>query len=309
MISRKMIYYYENPFPQSSSLMDEWLERTTINGIAYRTGWLGCPGDSLAPVLLFAHGAGFNASTWEPVVDALLREWASMPVEIVAFDWTGHGLSRPLAGEGLSPERCDWSAIGPRDIEELLEEIDCNGRPVYGIGHSFGGGCLVLAELARRGTFAGLILLEPILRAEIKTEVHPLVQVALRRRVVVKVCDSWPALHGYSRSQHSANSPSHALMRRRKAGKSYTRISPHGCTHGTEMQLVVTLSVASNGMRALKPSSCAVSPKRRRACTWVACTLALSSKGSTSLAAASPSQVDRPQSRSKRHGTPICRFT
>jgi pimeloyl-ACP methyl ester carboxylesterase len=167
--------------------MDTWIEAKTPGGLAYLSGWIGSPGEAGAPLLLLAHGTGFHAATWAPVIDVMSTLTAG-PVEAVAFDWSGHGLSRPLPGTGVAAERCDWREVGPKDVDELLSTLGTGSRPVYGVGHSFGGAALVMAELSRPGTFHGLILLEPVLRAEPKEGRHPLAELALRRRAVLEVC-------------------------------------------------------------------------------------------------------------------------
>lgn len=153
-------------------------------GVAYRRGWLGAPGDDASPLLLLAHGTGFHALVWQPTINALhCGDLANAPIELIAFDWSGHGLSRPLSGSGASAERCHWDELGSDDVLDVLEAAGGGRRrPVYGIGHSFGGGCLVLVELARPGTFSGLILFEPVIRPEPMVGKHVLAELALRRR-------------------------------------------------------------------------------------------------------------------------------
>jgi len=169
--------------------MSTFTDHKTSGGVAYVRAWLGAAGDDGAPLLLFAHGTGFHAAVFEPLIDELseLPQLAALgPLEAIAFDCTGHGLSRPLPGEGAAPERCNWAEVGPRDVFELLQEV-AGARTVYGVGHSFGGASLVLSELARPGTFRSLILLEPVLRPEPKTGKHPLAEVAVRRKARMEV--------------------------------------------------------------------------------------------------------------------------
>ena len=53
-------------------------------------------------------------------------------------------------------------------------------RRVFGVGHSLGASCLLLAAMQRPAAFAGLVLFEPIARA-LELPSHPLVDGALRR--------------------------------------------------------------------------------------------------------------------------------
>ena len=161
----------------------EVLEAATHGGLSFLRTRLGRQ-TAGEPLLLFTHGSGFNAGVWRPTLDHLRAVRPKLTAEVLALDWTGHGRSRPPAGLGVSAERYEWRTVAPRDVFELLAEQSSAtaGRPLVGVGHSFGGAGLVLAELARPGTFRGLVLVEPIIRAPEAGATHPLVERTRRRR-------------------------------------------------------------------------------------------------------------------------------
>ncbi len=78
------------------------------------------------PALLLLHGLGCDHTTWEPVIDALAKNYT-----VIAPDLLGHGAS--------AKPRADYSvggyANGMRDLLTLLG-VD----KVTVVGHSFGGG-------------------------------------------------------------------------------------------------------------------------------------------------------------------------
>jgi pimeloyl-ACP methyl ester carboxylesterase len=101
--------------------------------------------------MLCTHGTGFHAWMWWRGADELARSH-----HVWSLDLRGHGSSDP------SPDRTylDWWAYA----SDVLAAVDGLGleRPV-GVGHSLGGASLLLAELARPGTFSALWCYEPII--------------------------------------------------------------------------------------------------------------------------------------------------
>ncbi len=107
-------------------------------------------GDAAAtPLVVFVHATGFCKELCAPIVDDLFATGTDF--RGVALDQRAHGES------GVPPHPFDWWDVG-RDIVELVAGAD----QVVGVGHSAGAATLLLAELSSPGTFAGLVLVEPI---------------------------------------------------------------------------------------------------------------------------------------------------
>ena len=128
------------------------------------------------PPALFAHATGFHGHVWRPVVSHL-----GDAVRSVVFDERGHG-DTPAADAGQS-----WHGFA-EDALAVVDELGLE-RP-FGVGHSAGGAALLLAELARPGTFRALWVFEPILPPTLPagsldvSRANPLAEGARRRREV-----------------------------------------------------------------------------------------------------------------------------
>lgn len=130
--------------------------------------------DGAGPPVLFAHATGFHRRVWVPLAEHLLDAFTP-----VLFDERGHGDTPP------SPEGQSWQGFAT-DALAVVDDLGLD-RP-FGVGHSAGGAALLLAELARPGTFAALWLFEPIVPPAASglapTGGNPLAAGARRRREV-----------------------------------------------------------------------------------------------------------------------------
>ncbi|MGH8928014.1 MAG: alpha/beta fold hydrolase [Acidimicrobiia bacterium] len=122
----------------------------------------------MSTTIALAHATGFCGAVWRPVVDVLSPRYAT-----IAWDFPCHG-SAPK----LSPP-IDWWRFG----EWVRNQIADVGRPMIGVGHSMGGAALVMAEIISPGTFAALVLVEPMLfPPPYRRWMNPLAEAILKRR-------------------------------------------------------------------------------------------------------------------------------
>lgn len=142
----------------------------STNGVDIAAYDLGGDG----PPLLFAHATGFHGHVWTPLFDALAEGFHGY-----TFDERGHGDSTSPAARDF-----DWHGFA----DDVLAVIDAFGleRP-FAVGHSGGGAAVLLAEIARPGTFRAMYCFEPIVfppGAVLPHDDNPLSEAALRRREV-----------------------------------------------------------------------------------------------------------------------------
>lgn len=106
------------------------------------------------PAALLHHATGFCAALWAPVAERLTDRF-----RVFAMDARGHGDSSKPA----PPDAYRWDAFG-RDVEAVASRLaDTHGPLALGVGHSFGGTALTLAEGARPGLFGRLVLVDPVI--------------------------------------------------------------------------------------------------------------------------------------------------
>jgi pimeloyl-ACP methyl ester carboxylesterase len=119
--------------------------------------------------VVYAHATGFCKEVWDPV--ARLTPGGG----VLAIDQRGHGRS------GAARPPFDWWDLG-RDVLAGLDAAGWTG-PI-GVGHSSGAASLLMAEILAPGTFARLLLIEPIVFPPpyVRYEELPLALSAERRR-------------------------------------------------------------------------------------------------------------------------------
>ncbi len=137
------------------------------------------------PTLFMSHATGFHGRIWQPIADRLSDQYHS-----IAVDYRGHG-------ESDSPESGDmrWEGFG----EDASVVADHLGGRLFGLGHSKGAAALLMAEIRRPGTFAALVVYEPVIfptNGPRPAADHALAQGARRRRSTFATFDQ--ALENFS---------------------------------------------------------------------------------------------------------------
>lgn len=108
------------------------------------------------PLCLFTHANGFCADTFGLVAERLRARY-----RVVGFDSRGHGdSSKPEAPGAYEWEEftADVADVADRVCEELG-----HSSVALGVGHSFGGTCLLSAAARRPALFDQVALLDPVL--------------------------------------------------------------------------------------------------------------------------------------------------
>lgn len=101
-------------------------------------------------VIHFAHANGFPAGSYQALFNALPAHWQN-----ISLPMFGHSPRFPVVD--------NWR----HQVDELIEHViqHAQGKPVYAIGHSFGGVVSFMAACEAPEHFAGLIMLDPPLVA------------------------------------------------------------------------------------------------------------------------------------------------
>ncbi|CAK5282531.1 unnamed protein product [Mycena citricolor] len=119
--------------------------------------------------LLFAHCIGAHKEIWESVIERLFSLSGGRVAEAWSFDWQTHGDSAVVNRETFerSPGRAhtgvtaaEWAA----GVSAFIDGPLAKGKRLVGIGHSAGGGAMVLTNVnrpLRSLPFVSLILIEP----------------------------------------------------------------------------------------------------------------------------------------------------
>jgi pimeloyl-ACP methyl ester carboxylesterase len=159
------------------------------DGVRIALHRLGGSGDSL----LVSHATGFHGRAYQPLATSLAPDFRT-----AAIDERGHGQS------GLPADLVfDWNGFG---LDVLAAADDLEGGRLLGLGHSAGATALIVAELARPGTFGAIYCYEPIIFPFEEplgpTPDGPLSAAALRRR---EVFDSRQAAFDNYRSKPPLN--------------------------------------------------------------------------------------------------------
>lgn len=108
------------------------------------------------PLAVLSHANGFCAALYAPLAERLRERY-----RVVAFDSRGHGDSSappPPAPYEWEEFAEDWRAVAASLCARLGAE-----RVALGIGHSFGGTCLLAAAAREPRRFGAIALLDPVL--------------------------------------------------------------------------------------------------------------------------------------------------
>ncbi|CAJ1431889.1 unnamed protein product [Effrenium voratum] len=129
-------------------------------------------------VCVLLHANGLCKEVWSPFAHDLARllgaklqpvatprpevlSWRVASLQLLALDILGHGAARAQA---LAPAQVDWLEFS-HQLEEVLKECvpEAPQAPeIIGVGHSLGGGTLLLSQALGQQRFSRLCVFEPM---------------------------------------------------------------------------------------------------------------------------------------------------
>ncbi|RUP50663.1 Alpha/beta hydrolase family-domain-containing protein [Jimgerdemannia flammicorona] len=115
---------------------------------------------------LFCHANGYHKELWHPIMRRLRdnsRDKDRYDLELWAFDCRNQGDSA-IVNEDVLDDYFSWNDYA-RDALQVVDacNVKLGAVALVGVGHSFGGTALVLAESLRPGTFTSLVSVDPVL--------------------------------------------------------------------------------------------------------------------------------------------------
>lgn len=158
------------------------------------------PRESGRPTLHWAHGTGFHARLYTPLLDRLSRL-----ANVSAWDMRGHGASHDA---GHLDSYCGWETYY-QDLEVLVDQAE---EPIWLAGHSIGAMCCIALASRRPDKVQGLLIVDPVVMNRWQAMALPITK----------------RLHKVPRSNHIANA-----ARRRAAFDSRAAARDHYRGRGT----------------------------------------------------------------------------
>jgi pimeloyl-ACP methyl ester carboxylesterase len=132
-------------------------------------GALHVRGPAAATPILFYHGVGGGAWSWEPQLGLLSTDF-----RCYAWEARGHGLARAVMDAGLG----DYYI----DALEALDAVRGDG-PVFVAGHSMGGLLALAVSAARPQDVRGTLLVDPVYAPDGGGHAGPLLAAVARRTI------------------------------------------------------------------------------------------------------------------------------
>ncbi|KAI9268078.1 Alpha/Beta hydrolase protein [Phascolomyces articulosus] len=142
---------------------------------------------------IFSHANGFHKEMLHPLMKLTIEsfrkqsQYNQTQFDFYAFDARNHGDSARLNEATVHIPTFSWYDHA-MDTIQVIEELELkeNYNKVIGVGHSFGGSAMILAEFMFPKTFDGLCIPEPVISKVIAPyllrEQSPPIKGALKRR-------------------------------------------------------------------------------------------------------------------------------